>query len=461
MHYERATGSPTTEASGEAGKISDRSPTPTGSHERPGNEVKRKYRRHPKPDRNAPDRPPSAYVIFSNKIREEVRGENLSFTDIAKLVGDRWQNLTSNAKEPFESQANRAKDRFNAQLAQYKKTDSYQEYNHYIAEFKAKHGGSTIDGKRAKLEQDSNCGNGSFRANEIIVEARPKVALTHARDISVGSVNSVSYHGSNPSPKGSTTALSPTMMGYSISTHLSRISSSPTTNSPPLRPDHREGRLQPVPPVHGSLPPEAHQFRGDFPDLQSRSSQLSLAPHSNTTTLPTADSADSAFTNRQSAAALVPPPLHHQGSVSSVACSNSSGTSSLPGTPADEPWRFPPPVGKAKNSEWPRIYNPLLANSYSVPFGQLAPLQASDRVSDRIPDITCDPTQRALPFPAVSSPRDLKTSFRGHLQNSILLRPSGLSDGNPSEFRDEMKSPLENSENDAANALAGLAYTGR
>lgn len=28
--------------------------------------VKRKYRRHPKPDENAPERPPSAYVLFSN-----------------------------------------------------------------------------------------------------------------------------------------------------------------------------------------------------------------------------------------------------------------------------------------------------------------------------------------------------------------------------------------------------------
>ncbi|KAL2255680.1 hypothetical protein VTK26DRAFT_2898 [Humicola hyalothermophila] len=28
--------------------------------------TKRKYRRHPKPDPNAPERPPSAYVLFSN-----------------------------------------------------------------------------------------------------------------------------------------------------------------------------------------------------------------------------------------------------------------------------------------------------------------------------------------------------------------------------------------------------------
>lgn len=31
--------------------------------------TKRKYRRHPKPDENAPERPPSAYVLFSNSKR--------------------------------------------------------------------------------------------------------------------------------------------------------------------------------------------------------------------------------------------------------------------------------------------------------------------------------------------------------------------------------------------------------
>jgi len=30
--------------------------------------VKRKYRRHPKPDENAPERSPSAYVLFSNSM---------------------------------------------------------------------------------------------------------------------------------------------------------------------------------------------------------------------------------------------------------------------------------------------------------------------------------------------------------------------------------------------------------
>ncbi|KAH6704351.1 hypothetical protein BKA61DRAFT_636108 [Leptodontidium sp. MPI-SDFR-AT-0119] len=101
--------------------------------------AKRKYRRHPKPGENAPERPPSAYVIFSNKMREELKGRNLSFTEIAKLVGENWRNLSPAEKEPFDQQAFLAKERYNNELAEYKKTDSYEEYLRYLAEFKARH----------------------------------------------------------------------------------------------------------------------------------------------------------------------------------------------------------------------------------------------------------------------------------------------------------------------------------
>ncbi|KAI9053781.1 hypothetical protein LZ554_002730 [Drepanopeziza brunnea f. sp. 'monogermtubi'] len=100
---------------------------------------KRKYRRHPKPDDNAPERPPSAYVIFSNKMREDLKGRNLSFTEIAKLVGENWQNLSPSEKDPYEQQASAAKERYNNELAEYKKTEHYTEYMHYLAEFKARH----------------------------------------------------------------------------------------------------------------------------------------------------------------------------------------------------------------------------------------------------------------------------------------------------------------------------------
>ncbi|KAH6634419.1 hypothetical protein B0J18DRAFT_19012 [Chaetomium sp. MPI-SDFR-AT-0129] len=118
--------------------------------------TKRKYRRHPKPDENAPERPPSAYVLFSNKMREELKGRNLSFTEIAKLVGENWQNLGVVEKEPFESQAQAMKDKYLSDLAEYKKTPDYRKYNAYLLEFKAKHASPSQDkdaSKRPRLSE--------------------------------------------------------------------------------------------------------------------------------------------------------------------------------------------------------------------------------------------------------------------------------------------------------------------
>lgn len=100
--------------------------------------VKRKYRRHPKRDENAPERPSSAYMIFANEIRKKYKVKSLSFTEIAKLVGESWQNLLISEKKPYELQALAAKTRYSNELAEHKKTDSYREYMRYLAEFKTR-----------------------------------------------------------------------------------------------------------------------------------------------------------------------------------------------------------------------------------------------------------------------------------------------------------------------------------
>ncbi len=53
-------------------------------------------------------------------------------------MGENWQILTRSEKEPFETQAATLKAQFNVQLAKYKETDSYKEYQQYAIEFKAK-----------------------------------------------------------------------------------------------------------------------------------------------------------------------------------------------------------------------------------------------------------------------------------------------------------------------------------
>ncbi|KAI3400450.1 hypothetical protein diail_3071 [Diaporthe ilicicola] len=128
---------------------------------------KRKYRRHPKPDENAPERAPSAYVLFSNKMREDLKGQNLTFTEIAKLVGENWQGLTQAEKEPYERDAQAAKEKYNRDLAEYKKTPDYKKYLQYLQEFKAKHANQPHDkevSKRVKLS-DPNIGESTVTSS--------------------------------------------------------------------------------------------------------------------------------------------------------------------------------------------------------------------------------------------------------------------------------------------------------
>ncbi|KPM35091.1 hypothetical protein AK830_g11491 [Neonectria ditissima] len=142
---------------------------PETTHEVQG-VAKRKYRRHPKPDENAPERPPSAYVLFSNKMREDLKSQNLSFTEIAKLVGENWQNLAPMEKEGYESQANADKENYHRDLMEYKKTAYYKKYIQYLQEFKEKQakqnqGGTISDvSKRPKLEP-ARLRNGSGSSN--------------------------------------------------------------------------------------------------------------------------------------------------------------------------------------------------------------------------------------------------------------------------------------------------------
>jgi len=85
-------------------------------------------------------------VIFSNQVREDLKGQELTFTEIAKVVGERWQVLPAGVRETCEMQANGAKEKYYTELAEYKKTVEYSQYQEYLLEFKAKHGPSRTGG---------------------------------------------------------------------------------------------------------------------------------------------------------------------------------------------------------------------------------------------------------------------------------------------------------------------------
>jgi hypothetical protein len=72
-------------------------------------------------------------------VRESLRGQDLSFTEIAKVVGERWQVLPAESRELCERRANAAKEKYYAELSEYKKTTQYDLYQKYLEDFKAKH----------------------------------------------------------------------------------------------------------------------------------------------------------------------------------------------------------------------------------------------------------------------------------------------------------------------------------
>ena len=72
------------------------------------------------------------------EMREDLKSQNLTFTEIAKLVGENWQNLAPAEKEAYENQANTAKEKYHRDLVEYKKTPEYRRYAKYLQEFKEK-----------------------------------------------------------------------------------------------------------------------------------------------------------------------------------------------------------------------------------------------------------------------------------------------------------------------------------
>ncbi|KAI9320638.1 hypothetical protein BX666DRAFT_1909821 [Dichotomocladium elegans] len=87
---------------------------------------KRRYRRHPRPDRNAPVKPTSAYVMFSNDIRAQLKGQNLTFAQLARATGERWKALDDTERQRYEAMALEAKKMYTIALEKYRLSPEYK-----------------------------------------------------------------------------------------------------------------------------------------------------------------------------------------------------------------------------------------------------------------------------------------------------------------------------------------------
>ncbi|KAK2519131.1 Hmgb1 [Columba guinea] len=75
----------------------------------PKGETKKKFK-----DPNAPKRPPSAFFLFCSEFRPKIKGEHpgLSIGDVAKKLGEMWNNTAADDKQPYEKKAAKLKEKY-------------------------------------------------------------------------------------------------------------------------------------------------------------------------------------------------------------------------------------------------------------------------------------------------------------------------------------------------------------
>ncbi|KAI9217555.1 high mobility group box domain-containing protein, partial [Blastocladiella britannica] len=80
----------------------------------------RKNKRSTRIDPNEPTKPQSAYVMYANEVRAEMRDMRLTFAELAKIVGDRWKSMQPDEKRQREEAASIAKSQYHHALGMYR-----------------------------------------------------------------------------------------------------------------------------------------------------------------------------------------------------------------------------------------------------------------------------------------------------------------------------------------------------
>ncbi|KAJ4969072.1 hypothetical protein NE237_015773 [Protea cynaroides] len=75
-----------------------------------------------KKDPNAPKRAMPGFMFFSQTERENIKKDNpgIPFTEVGRVLGERWKKMTAEEKEPYEAKARADQKRYKEAMADYK-----------------------------------------------------------------------------------------------------------------------------------------------------------------------------------------------------------------------------------------------------------------------------------------------------------------------------------------------------
>lgn len=102
-------------------------------------------KRRRRKDPNAPKQPLTAYVIFSNEVRDQVINENpdANFGEIGKIIGAKWRALLPEDRKPYEEKANIERERYNRDLEDYRRSqgiyEPLQQHHHLLQQQQQQH----------------------------------------------------------------------------------------------------------------------------------------------------------------------------------------------------------------------------------------------------------------------------------------------------------------------------------
>ncbi|KAI5341027.1 hypothetical protein L3X38_020301 [Prunus dulcis] len=87
-----------------------------------GEDGAKKKKQKKKKDPNAPKRAMSGFMFFSQMERENVKKSNpgIAFTDVGRVLGDKWKKMSVEEKEPYEAKARQDKLRYKDEISGYK-----------------------------------------------------------------------------------------------------------------------------------------------------------------------------------------------------------------------------------------------------------------------------------------------------------------------------------------------------
>ncbi|MED6192070.1 FACT complex subunit ssrp1 [Stylosanthes scabra] len=82
----------------------------------------KKKKQKKKKDPNAPKRAMSGFMFFSQMERENLKKTNpgISFTDVGRVLGEKWKKMSAEEKEPYEAKARADKKRYKDEISGYK-----------------------------------------------------------------------------------------------------------------------------------------------------------------------------------------------------------------------------------------------------------------------------------------------------------------------------------------------------